>query len=151
MCFARRILVYVQFRNNLLPPLSTHPPPPHPSPACWPPIGTNLFLFIPRLWLANSLWPCIILSTSQHRHVNPEDGDSMFLRNFGIYLRFYTAPKPRRTSWKFLDIKTTKTNSRTILFQMLRSYVGWKMKYILKSSEPVEEDPAKSGTRLSRI
>jgi hypothetical protein len=27
-----------------------------------------------------------------------EDGDSMFLRNVGIYLRFYTAPKPRRTS-----------------------------------------------------
>jgi hypothetical protein len=27
-----------------------------------------------------------------------EDEDSMFLRNDGIYLRFYTAPKPRRTS-----------------------------------------------------
>jgi hypothetical protein len=25
---------------------------------------------------------------------NPEDGDSMFLRNFGIHRRFYKAPKP---------------------------------------------------------
>jgi hypothetical protein len=25
----------------------------------------------------------------------PEDGDGMFLRNVGIYGRFYTAPKPR--------------------------------------------------------
>jgi hypothetical protein len=24
-----------------------------------------------------------------------EDGDSIFLRNVGIYLRIYTAPKPR--------------------------------------------------------
>jgi hypothetical protein len=27
----------------------------------------------------------------------PEGGDSMFLRNVGIYRRVYTAPKPRRT------------------------------------------------------
>jgi hypothetical protein len=27
-----------------------------------------------------------------------EDGDSMFLLNVVIYLRVYTAPKPRRTS-----------------------------------------------------
>jgi hypothetical protein len=26
-----------------------------------------------------------------------EDGDSMFLRNVGIYRRVYTAPKPRGT------------------------------------------------------
>jgi hypothetical protein len=31
--------------------------------------------------------------TSQHRHFSPEDGDSMFLRNVGIYLRIYTASK----------------------------------------------------------
>jgi hypothetical protein len=29
---------------------------------------------------------------------SPEDGDSMFLRNAGIYRRVYTAPNPRRTS-----------------------------------------------------
>jgi hypothetical protein len=29
---------------------------------------------------------------------SPEDGDSMILRNVGTYLRFYTAPKPRRTT-----------------------------------------------------
>jgi hypothetical protein len=28
----------------------------------------------------------------------PEDGDSMFLQNDGIYRRVYTAPKPIRTS-----------------------------------------------------
>jgi hypothetical protein len=28
---------------------------------------------------------------------SPEDGDSLFLRNAGIYRRVYTAPKPRRT------------------------------------------------------
>jgi hypothetical protein len=27
---------------------------------------------------------------------SPEDGDSIFLRNVGIYRRVYTAPKPRR-------------------------------------------------------
>jgi hypothetical protein len=32
------------------------------------------------------------------RHFSPEDGDSMLLRNVGIYRRVYTAPKPRRTS-----------------------------------------------------
>jgi hypothetical protein len=29
---------------------------------------------------------------------SPEDGDSMFLRNIGIYLRVYTASQSRRTS-----------------------------------------------------
>jgi hypothetical protein len=29
---------------------------------------------------------------------NPEDGDNMFLRNVGMNLSVYTAPKPRRTS-----------------------------------------------------
>jgi hypothetical protein len=35
-------------------------------------------------------------------YFSPEDGDSMFLGNVGIYLRVYTAPKPRTTkttSW----------------------------------------------------
>jgi hypothetical protein len=39
-----------------------------------------------------------------HLQFRPEDGDNMILRNFGIYRRVYTAPKPRRTSssppWK---------------------------------------------------
>jgi hypothetical protein len=30
--------------------------------------------------------------------LDPEDGDSMFLRNVGIYRRVYMAPNPRRTS-----------------------------------------------------
>jgi hypothetical protein len=39
-------------------------------------------------------------------HVSPEDGDSMFLRNAGIYRRVYMAPKPKKSSssaptWKF--------------------------------------------------
>jgi hypothetical protein len=29
---------------------------------------------------------------------SPEDGDSMLLRNVGIYRRVYTAPKPRGTA-----------------------------------------------------
>jgi hypothetical protein len=33
-----------------------------------------------------------------HRLVfSPKDGDSMFLRNVGIYRQVYMAPKPRRT------------------------------------------------------
>jgi hypothetical protein len=41
---------------------------------------------------------------SQHRYFSPEDGESMFLRNVGIYRRVCTAPKPRRITspprWK---------------------------------------------------
>jgi hypothetical protein len=33
-----------------------------------------------------------------HHHISPEDGDSMFLRNAGIYPRVYTAPTSRRSS-----------------------------------------------------
>lgn len=29
--------------------------------------------------------------------VSPEDGHTMFLRNFGVYRQIYTAPEPRRT------------------------------------------------------
>jgi hypothetical protein len=36
--------------------------------------------------------------------VSPEDGDSMFLRNVGIYLRVYTAPQPTVTTSSFVDI-----------------------------------------------
>jgi hypothetical protein len=38
-----------------------------------------------------------ILSPSSWQGFSPEDGDSMFLRNVGIYWLAYTAPKPRRT------------------------------------------------------
>jgi hypothetical protein len=36
---------------------------------------------------------------SEVNHFSPEDGDIMFLRNVGIYLRTYTAPKPRSSSY----------------------------------------------------
>jgi hypothetical protein len=54
-------------------------------------------------WLAHSLslhfhQPYINPSTSHHHHFSPEDGNSMFLWNVGIYWRVYTVPQPRRTS-----------------------------------------------------
>jgi hypothetical protein len=38
---------------------------------------------------------CIVRRDS---YFSPEDGDSIFLRNFGIYLRVYTASQPRKTT-----------------------------------------------------
>jgi hypothetical protein len=57
--------------------------------------------FPPHPSLAHSLsLPFLYIdpSTSLYRQFSPEDGDSIFLRNVGIYRRVYTAPKPRRTS-----------------------------------------------------
>jgi hypothetical protein len=44
------------------------------------------------------LQPYINPSTSQHRHFSLEDGNNISLRNDGIYLRVYTAPKPKITT-----------------------------------------------------
>jgi hypothetical protein len=41
---------------------------------------------------------------------SPEDGDSMFFRNVGIYLRIYTTPKPRAaTTQQICLIKELKS------------------------------------------
>jgi hypothetical protein len=40
---------------------------------------------------------CGLAGAVQHCHFSPEDGDRMFLRNVGIYLRVYTASQPRTT------------------------------------------------------
>jgi hypothetical protein len=45
------------------------------------------------------LGPCKLVCRCQRfgeTHNLSEDGDNMFLRNVGIYLRVYTAPKPVR-------------------------------------------------------
>jgi hypothetical protein len=45
-------------------------------------------------------WRCRCCSSGLWRRtdVSPEDGDSMFLRNIGIYLRVHTASESRRTA-----------------------------------------------------
>jgi hypothetical protein len=60
-------------------------------------IFSNFSTVIVSFFLA-FLWPYIHISTSQHRHFSPEDGDSMFLRNVGIHLWVYMASQPRRTT-----------------------------------------------------
>jgi hypothetical protein len=57
------------------------------------------------------LAPCKLVDRCQRfgEIYSPEDGDSMFLRNVGIYRRVYTAPKPRRISPKFSVICGTET------------------------------------------
>lgn len=60
------------------------------------------------LWLSSGFWRCVGSSVdgnaSEEHCFNPEDGDSMFLRNFFIYRWAYTEPESRKTqfspSWK---------------------------------------------------
>jgi hypothetical protein len=62
------------------------------SPCFETPYWSDKVILIPRLSLTNFplARPSSILYNpfiSQHRHSSPEDGDSMFLRNIGIYLQ----------------------------------------------------------------
>jgi hypothetical protein len=49
----------------------------------------------PSIALLSTLYK---LSTSQHPHFNPEDGNSMFLQNSGIYLWVHMVSQPRTTT-----------------------------------------------------
>jgi hypothetical protein len=53
---------------------------------------------------------------------NPEDGDSMFLRNVGIYLRVHTVSQPRTTS------------SSSPPWELQISYISENVKTSIKSS-----------------
>jgi hypothetical protein len=62
-------------------------------------------------------------STSQHRHFSPEDGDSIFLRNVGIYRRIYTTPNPEEHHL-LTAVKTSNLPNLYIHTEIeLRSYV----------------------------
>jgi hypothetical protein len=52
--------------------------------------------------------------------VGPQDGDSMFLRNTDIYLRVYTAPKPRRAARKVYETDIYKTLAILVLIRKWR-------------------------------
>jgi hypothetical protein len=49
-------------------------------------------------WEPSTLLITYKISNSQHDNFSPEDGDSTFLRNVGMYLSLYTASKPRTTA-----------------------------------------------------
>jgi hypothetical protein len=58
----------------------------------------TVYIFRAEVAILGRVYIHIHPSTSQHRQFSPEDRDSMFLRNVGIYQRVYTAPKPRSSS-----------------------------------------------------
>jgi hypothetical protein len=67
----------------------------------------EIFTAVSMMLLFWALAPCR-LGGRYWRAFSPEDGDSMFLRNIGIQLRVYTAPKSRRrtSNTSFLKISS---------------------------------------------
>jgi hypothetical protein len=45
-----------------------------------------------------------------------EDGHSIFLRNVGIYLRVYTTPKPRTTTYHLHSCEHLKSHNDMIVY-----------------------------------
>lgn len=55
-------------------------------------------------------------TTSQHRHLSPEDADKTFLRNADIYRRAYTAPEPIKTTAMNWNTNTRVASKATIKY-----------------------------------
>jgi hypothetical protein len=68
-------------------------------------------------------------------HSSPEDGDSMFLRNVGVYIRNHTARKPKRTPtfcfkiWQVWVI----SQSKRLLSDSFAKSVETKMIWLLQT------------------
>jgi hypothetical protein len=99
---------FVRFRSEFCRPVSSSPWSPlfhYPGNTRWSRSGEEVVVGQVREYLRLApalnlphLQTLINLSNSQHRHLTPKDGNSMFLRNAGIYVLVYAAPKPKRTT-----------------------------------------------------